>query len=255
MKTDILNVKFDVVRLEDVVDIILKKLSVNKKFFLVTANPEIVMYAHSNKYFKKILDSADMIVADGIGIVFASMLNSIKLRERIAGYDLIQKLFYKLTDTSYNIYFLGSTKKNVALAYSNMKQKYHGLNIVGTHHGFFYKQNDDEQTEDSIKKIIDNINYLNTDILLVGLGSPRQEEFIYKYKDVINAKIFIGVGGSFDVMSGVLKRAPVFFQRCGFEWLYRFMLQPKRFFRLCVLPKFIFCIITNKLIKIKIRLM
>ena len=118
-----------------------------------------------------------------------------------------------------------------------MEEKFPNINVVGTHNGFF---NNDEE-------IVNQINLLNPDVLLVGMGAPKQEKWIFKNKDKLNAKVFIGIGGSFDVMSGKIKRAPLFFQKLGLEWLYRLIKQPKRFFRMLSLPKFLFSVLLKKI--------
>lgn len=235
MKTDILGINFDVIDLGDCAQKLIDAIDNDKKIFVVTPNPEIVMLAQNDNEFKNVLDSADIVIPDGIGIVLASKLNKIKIKKRVAGYDLVQKFFSM--SKNYKIYFLGSTSEIIQLAQQNMSKKFPNINIVGVHNGFF-----DDDTE-----IIEQINSLKPDVLLVGMGAPKQEKWIFKYKDQINAKIFIGVGGSFDVMSGKIKRAPVIFQKLGLEWFHRLIKQPKRFFRMLALPKFLFAVLLKKI--------
>jgi len=244
MKTKILDINFDVINLHDAATQIIKFLNSNQKKFIITANPEIIMHAQRDKNFKKILSHADLILPDGIGIVFASKLNKIKLSSRVTGYDLVQELFLRV-NKNYKFFFLGSTHKNINLAKTNMQLKYKNLNITGTHDGYF------DKTDKLInKKIIQQINFSKPDILLVGFGSPAQELWIYKNKNKINAKIFIGIGGSFDVMSGMIKRAPNIFIKLNLEWLYRLIKQPSRLIRILVLPKFIIKILYAKIISL-----
>ena len=252
MRTKILDINFDNDDIKIIINKMLDAVKNNQKCFIVTPNPEIVMLAQKDHELKKILNSADIIIPDGIGIVLASKLNKTKIKKRLAGYDLVQEFFSVINkninqkDKNYKIYFLGSKKETVELAKKNMLDKYNYINIVGTHDGYFDLKNK-IQTE----KIIEEINLKQTDILLVGMGAPKQEKFIYQNINKLNAKIFIGVGGSFDVMSGKIKRAPIFFQKFGLEWLYRFIKQPKRFFRILSIPKFIFCVLLNKINKKK----
>ena len=236
-RTNVLGINFDVVDFNKVIGEIIKSIELKKKFFIVTANPEIVMLAQKDLELKKIIDNADLVVADGIGIVLASKLNKIKIKNRIAGYDLVQKIFLMSETHDFSVYFLGSTDEIINLARNNMQKKYNKLKIIGVNNGFF----DDELS------VIKKINLLKPDILLVGLGAPKQEKFIFKYKELISAKIFIGIGGSFDVMSGKVKRAPKIFIDLNLEWLYRFIKQPKRFFRLLALPKFLIKVLLNKI--------
>ncbi len=235
MKTDILGINFDVIDLDECAQKLSDAIDNNKKIFVVTPNPEIVMLAQNDDEFKNVLDGADIVIPDGIGIVLASKLNKIKIKKRVAGYDLVQKFFSM--SKNYKIYFLGSTSEIIQLARKNMAKKFPNINIVGGHNGFF----------DNDIQIIEQINSLKPDVLLVGMGAPKQEKWIYKYKNQINAKIFIGVGGSFDVMSGKIKRAPVIFQKLGLEWFHRLIKQPKRFFRMLALPKFLFAVLLKKI--------
>lgn len=190
MKTNILNINFDVIQIDDATQKLINAIENNEKCFVVTPNPEIVMIAQKDLELKKIINSADLVIADGIGIVLASKFNKIKIKNRVAGYDLVQKFFSM--SKNYKIYFLGSSSQIIELAKKNMQEKFKNINIVGAHNGFF----------DNNEEIINQINLLNPDVLLVGMGAPKQEKWIYKYKDKLNAKVFIGIGGSFDVMSG-----------------------------------------------------
>ena len=244
MRTEILGINFDNDNSKTLINKILDALENNQKCFVVTPNPEIVMLAKKDKELKKIINSADIIVPDGIGIVLASKLNKIKIKNRVAGYDLVQDFFSVINKNNkdYKIYFLGGKKEIIEMAQKNMSEKYPGLNIVGVHDGYFDNKNNKEA-----EKIISDINSKQTDILLVGMGAPKQEKWIYNNKNKLSAKIFIGVGGSFDVMSGKIKRAPIFFQKLGLEWLYRFLKQPKRFFRILAIPKFIFSVLIEKI--------
>lgn len=234
MKTNILNINFDVIQIDDATQKLINAIENNEKCFVVTPNPEIVMIAQKDLELKKIINSADLVIADGIGIVLASKFNKIKIKNRVAGYDLVQKFFSM--SKNYKIYFLGSSSQIIELAKKNMQEKFKNINIVGAHNGFF----------DNEEEIINQINLLNPDVLLVGMGAPKQEKWIYKYKDKLNAKVFIGIGGSFDVMSGKIKRAPTIFQKLGLEWLYRLIKQPKRFWRMLALPKFLVAVLLKK---------
>jgi bacterial polymer biosynthesis proteins, WecB/TagA/CpsF family len=234
MKTNILNINFDVIQIDDATQKLINAIENNEKCFVVTPNPEIVMIAQKDLELKKIINSADLVIADGIGIVLASKFNKIKIKNRVAGYDLVQKFFSM--SKNYKIYFLGSSTQIIELAKKNMQEKFKNINIVGAHNGFF----------DNNEEIINQINLLNPDVLLVGMGAPKQEKWIYKYKDKLNAKVFIGIGGSFDVMSGKIKRAPTIFQKLGLEWFYRLIKQPKRFWRMLALPKFLAAVLLKK---------
>ena len=136
-----------------------------------------------------------------------------------------------MKDTEYTAYFLGGMPGVAEVAAKEMMRKYPGLKVIGYHDGYF-----DEPEE---IKLIMEIKRLSPDLLLVGLGAPRQEKWIYSNMRLLGAKVFIGVGGSFDVMAGNVKRAPEAFQKVGMEWFYRLMKQPSRLKRMTRLPKFV----------------
>jgi N-acetylglucosaminyldiphosphoundecaprenol N-acetyl-beta-D-mannosaminyltransferase len=231
-KKDILGIKFDLINLNQVVDKIFLSLYSNKKIFIVTANPEIVIKARKDLELNKAIKNADIVTADGIGVVIAMRLYNIKIN-RVTGFDIVQKIFErsnKNKENKYKFFLLGSNKKNIKLAQINIKRKYKNIEICGYNDGYF----------DDKDKIIDLINNSKTDILLIGMGSPLQEKFIFLNKKKINAKVFIGVGGTFDVLSGKIKRAPTIFQKLGLEWFYRILKEPKRILRSTAIIKFIF---------------
>ncbi len=231
--TEILGVPIDAVSFNEALSITLSFLSDGKKHMLFTPNPEFVLLAQKDSEFLHILKQADLVVPDGIGIVYASKLTDVKLSERVAGYDLVQAVFENIAKTDKTVYFLGAAPGVAELASKEMTKKYPGLRVVGFHDGYF---------KDS-EPIIKEINQVSPDILLVGLGAPKQEKWIHENLDRINAKLFVGVGGSFDGMSGKVVRAPKFYQKAGLEWLYRLMKEPKRISRQKFIPVFVVKII------------
>ncbi len=237
-KVNILEVDFSNITLDEAADKMLSFLKDGKKHMIFTPNSEILYDAYKDSEFKKILNSADMNVPDGIGVVYASAINGKKLKQRVAGYDLCLNLFEKLKNGDKTIYFFGGAPKVAENAKEKIEKKYK-IKIIGTSDGYF-----DDKKE---KLIIDEINKLSPDILLVGLGAPKQEKWIYKNINNLNAKIFMGVGGSFDGFSGAVKRAPDIFIKLGLEWLYRLIKQPSRFVRMLKLPLFMLLVIKHKI--------
>ena len=204
-----------------------------------TPNPEMVMLAQKDDEFKGILNSADLLVPDGIGIVKASRLTPSKIKERVPGIELVASIFEREEAKDATWYFLGGRPDVAEMAKTKLQANHPHLKVVGCHHGYF--------AEDEEEVIARNIAETNADIVLVGLGFPRQERFINKYKSTIGAKVLVGVGGSFDVFSENLKRAPKIFRKMGMEWLYRLLRQPSRIWRQRVLVKFAFKVIISKL--------
>lgn len=207
---------------------------------VITPNPEIVMLATKDDVFHQIIEEADLVVPDGIGVVIASRLKKgDKLTERVAGYDLVQNTMKEAVEQGYKYYFLGSKPGVSEKAAEKMREAYPGIEIVGTRDGYF-KPEDEE-------RILQDINESGANILLVALGAPRQEKWMVQHRHQMpQIKVAIGVGGSLDVMSGSVKRAPLAFQKLGLEWFYRLLKEPSRFIRMLVLPKFLLKVIFYK---------
>lgn len=236
--THILNVPFDAVTMSEAVNKVISFLSDGGQHIVCTPNPEIVMEAQHDRELMEILKASDLVVPDGIGVVWASKYSEIKLKERVAGYDLTQAVFHKMKDTKETVYFFGGAPGVAAAAAKKMMKQHEGLKIVGTHNGYF---NEKEE-----KKIIDDIKSHSPSILLVGLGAPKQEKWIYDNLRFTGAKVCIGVGGSFDAMAGTVKRAPKLFQKLNLEWFYRLVTQPTRLKRMLRLPKFVLAVFKQK---------
>jgi len=238
--THILQVPFDAVNMAEATENVLGFLKDGHQHIICTPNPEIVMEAQKDKELMQILRASDMVVPDGIGVVWASKYSKVPLKERVAGYDLTQSIFNHIKDTPYTVYFFGGSPGIAAIAAKKMTKKYPGLKIVGIHNGYF-----DCREE---KKVIDEIKRLSPSILLVGLGAPKQEKWIYENMRLVGAKVCIGVGGSFDVMAENVKRAPEFFQKLGLEWFYRLLKQPSRLGRMMRLPHFVLLVLKNHIL-------
>jgi len=234
---DILGVRIDEVDMETAVEKAKEFLESDKINMIFTPNPEFIVNADKDEEFKFILNSSSLNIPDGNGIVWASNKMKKPLKERVAGYDFIHKMFDFGKNKNISFYFLGARPGIAEKAKDKLKEKYEGIKIVGTHDGYF-----DIDEEESIVK---EINKSNPDILLVALGSPKQEKFIYKHKDKLKCKIAIGVGGCFDVISGEVKRAPKIFIKLKLEWLYRGLTDVKRFKRLTAIPKFMIKVLTK----------
>lgn len=238
-QVDILGVKVDKVTMEQAIEQI--KLFLCKDFVhtIYTPNSEIIMDAQKDIELKEILNSSDLVIADGSGVVLASKILKTKLPEKVSGIDLVKKSF--LTDEKPSYFFFGGKPGIAEKAKLNIEKEYSQINIVGIHDGYFNEE------DNSI--IISQINSSGADILLVALGAPKQEKWIAENKDKLNVKICIGVGGTLDIFAGVQKLAPDFFRNHGLEWFYRLVKNPGRFVRMLKLPRFIFKVIIKKLFK------
>lgn len=209
---------------------------------IVTPNSEIVLNATKDPELKKLIEEAGLIIPDGIGLVYASKIIGEPLSERVTGIDLLTDIFEYLEKTGKKVFLIGSQPANhereavVELAAKAINEKFPDLMIAGTRDGYFRKE------EEAL--IVEQINNSGAEFLCVGLGSPKQEKFIFEHKnEFTNIRVGMGVGGSLDVWAGTAKRAPLFFQKNGLEWLYRFIKEPTRYKRMAQLPLFIIKVI------------
>ena len=206
---------------------------------VVTINPEMIEYALKNEDFSSVLNQAELVIPDGMGIKIALAVKGIK-QERIPGIEFSKKILEICAESNIPVAMVGSTKQVVEKAVENLKKELPALNIVYFRDGFF--QSDDEA------KIAHEIKESGARFILAALGSPKQEFFIDNCRKIINNAVWIGVGGSFDVWSGVVKRAPIIFRKLGLEWLYRVINNPKRISRIFpTLPIFIIRVIIERL--------
>ena len=236
MKAFVLNCPIDLCNLEEASNKANDAIQNNINFQIITINPEMIMNAQKNEHFFNILSNSDLNIADGVGVKIALKLKKIN-QNQIRGVDFSRELIKLASQNNYRVAFLGAKEEVIQKAKENFLKKYPNLNFVYTRNGYF----DDEN------KIIEEIKSANPQILLVGLGSPKQEEIIVKLKSVLQGCTMVGVGGSFDVFSGIVKESPMIYRKLGLEWLYRTILQPERFKRILpVLPIFLIkCIIES----------
>ena len=215
---------------------IISDIETGKKSFIVAINPEKVLKARKDEKLAKLLDSADYPIADGIGVVIASRLKKGNIKSRVTGIECMDMICNLSNKKGYKIFMYGAKPEVIVKAKSTLEGKYPDINVVGCIDGY----------EQDNEKIISAINDSGADIVFVALGSPKQENWITANKENLCPKIFMGVGGSFDVLSGNIKRAPDFMLKMGLEWLYRLIIEPKRFFRQIKLLKFIFLVLIGK---------
>lgn len=248
-KLNILGIPVNMVSLAEAEDLACAMIEKEKKpgepcGLIATPNSEIIINASKDEKFAAILTKADLVIPDGIGIVYASRILGQPLSERVTGFDLLGRIIARLSQGEKSIFLLGSkpgeeSEIGIAeLAAQKMKERYPNLQIAGTHHGFF-GANDEEE-------IVKKINDSRADFLCVAMGSPRQELFVYRNRNALYPKVAIGVGGSLDVWAGVLKRSPVFFQKNGLEWFYRLVQEPSRYKRMTALPLFMIKVLFSR---------
>lgn len=205
---------------------------------IATPNTEIAMKSKDNPQLVELINSFDVVVPDGIGLVYAAKIKGFELKERVTGYDISLGLLELGPSLPLKLFLLGSKPGIAELARENIEVTYPGISVVGVRDGYFTPEDEAE--------IISQINEAKPDVVFVGLGFPKQEEFIHRNKDKLNFKIIIGNGGVIDILAGVNKRAPEIFIKLNLEWLYRLLQQPSRIVRQLAIPKFIFNVLIDK---------
>jgi N-acetylglucosaminyldiphosphoundecaprenol N-acetyl-beta-D-mannosaminyltransferase len=221
---------------KEIYNFIAEKLFLEDKLWIVTLNALMYMeYIKGNEY-SVALKEASFSIPDGVGIVKLLKKKGIET-ERCPGYDTMEFLLRLSTKQNYKVYLLGSTEEAVKKASENIVNKF-GTAIVGYHHGYFDWNMESE--------IVEDINNKKADLVFVGMGIPKQEIFIKRNIESINAKLLMGVGGSFDVLAGEVKRAPQFYQKLGLEWFYRMIKEPRRIKKIPDLVKFYLRMFQNK---------
>ena len=205
---------------------------------VITINPEMIENASQNPDFAEIINSAELVIPDGIGVEIGLKILGYNVR-RIAGIEFSHRMIEECAKNSQSVALVGAKPQIVEKAKENLEKEISGLYITYAHDGYF--SNDE--------KIINELKIRQPRLVLCALGSPKQEEFIIKAKQVLPNALFVGVGGSFDVWSGVVERAPEIYQKLGLEWLYRTVKEPKRFKRIFpTLPLFVLKVLREKFI-------
>ncbi len=243
-RVNILDVPVDMIDMEQAAGRLEELMQAPGCSLIVTPNSEIVVNAGKDPELLEIIRSADLIIPDGIGLVYASRILGFPFKERVTGIDFLSRTLDLLAKEKKSVYLLGSrpgedgSASTAELAALKMKEAFPDIQIAGAHHGYF---NEEEE-----QSLVEDIRNAGADFLCVALGSPKQEKFMARYRKDLGVKAAIGVGGSLDVWAGTVKRAPEFYQKHGLEWLYRFARQPARYKRLAALPKFIIKVLLSK---------
>ena len=203
---------------------------------VVTINPEMFDCAKVDREFADILNTAEMVIPDGVGVKIGLKILGHAV-ERIAGIDFARRMLEKSAENGLPVAIIGAKPEVIKKAEENLKTEIEGLNIVYSQDGYFEDEN----------VVLEELKQTQPRLILVALGSPKQEKFIKKAKDILPFGLMVGVGGSFDVWSGTVERAPEIYQKLGIEWLYRTVKQPERFKRIFpTLPLFVLRVIKEK---------
>lgn len=237
-KINIRGVYFDNVNMDEAMETAVEMVKTEGLSYMFTPNSEIVQNCIENRELFEVINSASLIIPDGIGVVYASKILKTPLKAKVPGCEVAERLMEYAAKSGDGVFFFGGGKKTdekeavSTLAKQKMCEKYPGLNVVGTRHGYF--------TEADVPAIIEEINNSGAKILFVCLGAPKQEKWIYDNRDALKVNFAAGLGGTLDVFAGTVKRAPEFFIKANLEWFYRLLCMPSRLGRMMKLPKFLF---------------
>jgi N-acetylglucosaminyldiphosphoundecaprenol N-acetyl-beta-D-mannosaminyltransferase len=235
----ILDVNIDVLSMNEAVNKVFEFVQEDRNHVICTPNAEIIYAAKNDLELKEILNHSDMNTADGAGVILGAKILNLPLTEKVSGFDLVRNIILSEKAKGLKLFLFGCAPGVAELAGEKIKEMNHGVEIVGYRNGFFTEKDDSE--------IVTTVSNANCDIILVALGVPKQEKWIYKHRNELNTKVCIGVGGSLDVFAGKLKLSPDFFRRNGLEWLYRLAKQPSRIVRMLSLPKFVILLIKERI--------
>lgn len=213
---------------------------------IYTPNTEIVMEAKKDERLKQIINDGDIVIPDGIGLIYASRIKKKDLPERVTGFDVSCEILELANKEGYRLFLLGGADGVAKEASENLIKKYPNIRIAGFQNGFFKGAHIGNAGHIEEVKILENINNSEADILFVGLGAPKQEIWIDENKNKLNCKLIIGNGGTVDILAGRIERAPDIYQKLGLEWLYRLVKDPKRIKRQMVIPLFILTILFSR---------
>ena len=219
-----MNTQIDNYTMEEAIDAIDRLICQDKNGYVVTPNIDHIVKLESDQLLQKVYADADIILTDGKPMIWMSRLYGTPIKEKVSGSDLFPNICRLAARKGYRVFLLGAAEGVAAKAALNLQNKFPGLIIAGTYSPPFGFEKDAEE----IEHIIRIVTEASPHILIVGLGCPKQENFIYKYRDRLHVPVSLGLGASIDFEAGILKRAPKFMADHGFEWLYRVVQDPKR---------------------------
>ncbi|MEW6183231.1 MAG: WecB/TagA/CpsF family glycosyltransferase [Bacillota bacterium] len=205
---------------------------------IVTLNPEYLFRARKEKDLLEIVRNAALVTADGVGIVWAARVHGFSLPERVTGIDLMLEICRKAAKAGWRVFLLGGKPGVAEEAAARLNKEIKGLQVAGAYHGYFSAADEHEPLQ--------RIKAAHPEILFVGTGAPKQERWIHTNLQALDVPLAMGVGGSFDVLSGRARRAPVWMRRLGLEWLGRLVREPRRWRRMLVLPRFALLVLRTR---------
>lgn len=235
----VLGVPVDCVTMGQALDWADSKMDGQSPCTILAVNPEKVIRAQQDSMLIDQLRTADLLIPDGIGVILAMRLLGLGQAERVPGAELMPKLCERAVEKGYTVFLFGSSAEVNRQAVAALQRRYPGIQIVGSHHGYV--------KEDEMQGVVSLINGCQPDLLFVALGSPHQELWMSRYLPQLKVKVCQGVGGTFDVLAGHVRRAPQIFRSLHLEWFYRLVSNPTRIRRQTALPLFAYRVFKQRL--------
>ena len=226
MKTEVLGVAFDNVTMEQAAELGGKMLQEDRFHYVVTPNPEFILAAEKDESFRAVLNAADLVIPDGIGVIYSAKILGTPLAERVPGIEFSAKMLERLNEMGGRLFLLGAKPGVAEKAGENILAQYPNIVLCGTQDGYFKDEQD----------VILKVAAAKPDLLFVCLGAPKQEKWMARWGQHTGAKMAIGLGGCLDVYAGNVERAPEAWRKLGMEWAYRLKKEPKRIGRMAKLP-------------------
>jgi len=224
---NVIDVKINNVSMKETLEAIEVFIKERRPSYIVTPNTDHIVKLHRDPEFRKVYDGAALVCADGAPVLWAAKFLGKPLKEKVSGSDILPRLCEIAQKKGYKIFFLGGKPGSALKAAEVLKEKHPNLQVVGVYCPSFGFEFDDNEN----RRIVDMIKSSRPDMLLVGLGAPKQEKWIYKHYKELDVPVSIGIGGTFEFIAGMIRRAPKWMQRVGLEWLWRLTMEPKRLWK------------------------
>ena len=236
MRIDVLGVGFDNMTMDQAVAEGMRLINTEGAHYVVTPNPEIVETCREDTEAMDVVRGADLVLADGIGIIYGAKILGTPLKGRVPGIEYAQNLMARMAQDGKTLFLLGAKPGVAEEAARKLQAKYPGLKVVGTHDGYFKED----------EPVVEAIRQSGADVVFVCLGAPKQEKWMKKNGEATGAHLLLGLGGCLDVFSGTVQRAPEIYQKLGLEWFHRLMKNPSRVGRMMKIPLFLVHVVGEK---------
>lgn len=233
---NLLGTKVFALRMDEVLDIAKQYITNRQKLTIGVVNVAKMVNMQKDHELRTSLNEADLVLADGLPIIWVSRMLGDPLPERVTGIDIMFELLRQANKKHYSVYFLGAEPEVLRKTIETVKKDYPGIIVAGYRDGYF--------DEDEEQSVAEDIRDSRADILFVGISSPKKENFLRNWRDFVGVSLCHGVGGSFDILAGVTKRAPFWIQKAGLEWLYRLIQEPRRMWKRYLVSNTIFIILS-----------